>query len=265
MDRHTPESVGGPDWNRQVGISVIPRYELKYQIPGRFLAAIRERIFPFVSEDPYGKDRRGGIYIVRNIYFDTTNLRFYRDSILGVNARKKIRLRTYNEAPVREPAFLEIKRRRGKRAYKERLQLELADVEAALESDGARDFLIGREISEGRKLDRFRYLFGSLELEPTLLVRYEREAWEGSGNPRDRITFDRNIGCISNPEFDQIFLDKGLKELENDMVIMELKFDDEMPRWMKRFTRELRFRPTSFSKYCRGVEACREGGSVSMC
>ncbi len=252
-------------WNRQVGISIIPRYELKYLIPARYLPAIRERIFPFVSEDPHGKKRRGGIYRVRNIYFDTGNLRFYRDSILGVNARKKIRLRTYNDAPVREPAFLEIKRRRGKRAYKERLRLELTDVEAALESDGTRDFLIGRELAEGRKLDRFRYLVRSLELKPSLLLRYDREAWEGSSNPRDRITFDRRIGCISNPEFDQIFLDKGLMELEKERIVMELKFDDEMPPWMRRLTRELRFRPTSFSKYCRGVEASREGGSINRC
>lgn len=257
-----PELMNSPDWKRPAGTSVIPRYELKYVVPGRYLAAIRERIRPFVLEDPHGGGRRPGAYTVRNIYFDTRNLRFYRDSILGATARKKIRLRTYNDEERHEPAFLEIKRRRGRRAYKERLQLPLADVDAALETDGPRHFLVGRELSEGRILDRIRYFVRSLELRPSLLLRYDREAWIGSGNPRDRITFDRRIGCGSAPSFDEIFREEGLSELEGDRVVMELKFDDEMPAWMQRFTGELRFRPTSFSKYSHGVEACRDEGAA---
>ncbi|MBI2501643.1 MAG: VTC domain-containing protein, partial [Candidatus Latescibacteria bacterium] len=86
------------------------RLEYKYLIPASALDLVRRRLEPFVEPDCHripGRDQ----YTIRSIYFDTRGLDYYYQKESGIQHRRKLRLRGYNQRIPSSRGFLEIKRK----------------------------------------------------------------------------------------------------------------------------------------------------------
>jgi len=233
------------------------RRELKYFIKPELIPEIRALIAPYVEVDPYAKGRKNNTYTIRSIYFDTDQLDFYYEKLDGLKIRKKIRVRSYNEFDPEGIAFLEIKRRYNNRIVKERVcvplsQLELICIERSNPNGHSDRFSNGAAV-----MNKFLYNLSVLDLQPTLLVTYEREAYIGNDDNSIRVTFDKDVRAFIAPQLDDLFADDGFEYLTDGRCILELKFNGYMPKWMRYLVAELNIRVQPISKYCMGVEACR--------
>jgi hypothetical protein len=248
---------------REVGIMVagrFGRYELKYFVSPREIDRVRVMITPFMEPDPYTRNCPNGHYTVRSIYLDTSALRFYYEKEAGTAIRKKLRIRTYNRYCRDAVAFFEIKRKYGVTIFKERVGMSFEQAARLLSIHPGRRLdpepLRGLTLSNAARatLERFCFLEASLQLRPTVLIVYEREAWIGRDQRRARVTFDLQVRSAYRPTYDDFFLEQGLRRLTNRKQILEIKFDGAMPPWMRPVTSYLGRSNGPISKYCHGID-----------
>jgi hypothetical protein len=109
-----------------------------------------------------------------------------------------------------------------------------------------------------RVAGKFLYYTLKNRLQPTLLVMYEREAYLHPLAPYQRATVDTNVRFYSYPSLDDLFHGQGMVFLREPLGILELKFNNFMPVWMRRLEAEFNLRQLSISKYALGIDACRE-------
>ncbi|MBN2170222.1 MAG: polyphosphate polymerase domain-containing protein [Candidatus Krumholzibacteriota bacterium] len=230
------------------------RLELKYFIRDGEVPALRALIAPFTRLDRHAATCEGGRYVVRSVYFDTPDMRFYWEKEAGVKIRKKLRLRTYNSPADGAPGFVEIKRKYGNIVRKERVQLPVEEAIAVLEGAASPSGLPDLSRASRDSLDRFLALQQLLGLRPTVLVVYEREPYVGRDDPRVRVTFDCDVRSMIHPAIDEIFDQRSLRYVTGRRQVLELKFDGAMPPWLRPLTACLDRSHQAISKYCRGVD-----------
>lgn len=214
---------------------VFERYEMKYLMDRRQRDAVLRAIEPYMSVDEYGHSS------IRNIYYDTPNFRLIRESLEKPVYKEKLRVRGYGPAAAGAPVFVELKKKYRDVVYKRHISLPQAQAEACL--DGRMhlpDSQIGREIAY--VLEFYR------ELEPTVFLSYEREAFFQRDGGDFRVTFDENIRYRQV----ELTLDSdtwGAPLLKPDQVLMELKTSGGLPLWIVRALSQQKIYKTSFSKY----------------
>ncbi len=233
------------------------RYEIKFRIRNEKIPEIREYIKEYTYPDPHVADSEEVMYTVRSIYFDTRNLDFYWEKIDGIKVRKKLRIRGYNLD--KGFAFLEIKRKYTNCVVKERAKLPLGQIEKIISM---------LEVKQGEKMPdshnnrlvsgKFIYNIIKKQLLAKLLVVYEREPYIHKTNSDVRVTIDKNIRSRYNPDLSDLFNGDDLTLFANDFSILELKFNNFIPKWMRNMIKELKLKQESFSKYCEGIDACRD-------
>jgi len=233
------------------------RYELKFRLPRDAEDDIRDALRRRLVPDPHCARCAARGYTVHSIYLDTDDLRFYFEKVDGFRVRRKLRIRAYGERPGEAPAFLEIKRKDGRRGAKERLSLPLADVDHALNGKDPAEVLAGRSWSERKILERFRFNLKAIDLHPTVLVSYERQAWIDPDDERSRVTFDRDLRSLWHPALPQLFEERGACRFDPGHFVLEMKFDGRMPRWMCDVVRRFDLDARPYSKYCHGIYAWR--------
>lgn len=233
------------------------RYEYKYRISLDLIPYIRDYIKSHTVLDPHLKKIEAQKYTVRSIYFDTPELDFYYEKMDGLKIRKKLRVRTYNE--MSDYAFLEIKRKFVNCITKERSRLPIMTIERLIDTpdDSIYEF---PSTDYNARLVSGKFLYNLLKrgLVPILLVVYDREAYVGKIDEYHRVTFDINVRARTNPDLGDILSTSNFVSITKDQAILELKYDDLMPKWMKNLTKEYNLKRESLSKYCMGVDACRD-------
>lgn len=101
-----------------------------------------------------------------------------------------------------------------------------------------------------REIDYFRKLY---DLEPGMVVSYDRHALHGINDTELRMTFDFNLRCrnddlqLENGPYGDLFIDENL-------VVLEVKVNDSVPLWLARILQELNCEQRSASKYCTSTE-----------
>ncbi len=234
------------------------RYERKYLVPYSIAQGIRDRIAPFVVPDKHCRFNEQNMpeYTVRSIYFDTLNLDCHQEKTEGVELRKKFRIRCYGEYVPGAIAKFEIKRKIENRIKKHKAFTQIDDVEELLAtSDIARFFKSDINPESLEDAQRFFFHLKKRNLRPTVLVTYEREAYQGLLDPGVRITFDKNIRSYIFPTLKDFYREEGLKHLFPYHFILEIKyFTDNMPTWAKSLVQEYRLRNDALSKYTIGYD-----------
>jgi SPX domain protein involved in polyphosphate accumulation len=231
------------------------RYEYKYYITKEIIPQLRNYITPFTNVDPHLKDTVDSKYTVRSIYFDTPTLDFYYEKMDGLKIRKKLRVRTYNE--MNDYAFLEIKRKFVNCVAKERSKLPFMVIERLI--NATEDSVIEYPQDDyNSRLVSGKFVYNLLKkgLLPILLVVYDREAYIGVDDESQRMTIDTDIKAMSEPDLGDILNSKNFVPTLQDSGVLELKFDDIMPQWMKNLVLEYGLQRESISKYCLGIDAC---------
>ena len=99
---------------------------------------------------------------------------------------------------------------------------------------------------------------------PTVIVRYEREAYDSWFYGRVRLTFDRHIEAIRPDNLvhiDDLWYDVNpaheeyATEYSTYPIVLEIKFGDKLPWWFYFMVKKFDLQRSVFSKYSRSIDA----------
>lgn len=232
------------------------RQENKYLIPMYSMDEIRRAIAPYVIADNHRALQESNIYEIRSIYFDSFELKDYYEKHAGLQMRKKLRVRGYNQLSPDSEVFLEIKWKNNTFISKDRTPVKYTDVANLLAGGDMEKLLPYRKDfpNSHEKASKFLFYLKRSSRVPVNLVTYTREAYIGKFNHTDRITFDSNIRSMMFPGLDDLFEEERLVPfLERDFVL-EYKSENPVPEWFRRIIRKYNLSKQAYSKYVRGVD-----------
>jgi SPX domain protein involved in polyphosphate accumulation len=214
------------------------RHELKYNCSIAQLTIIENRLKNLISLD---KHAEGGQYCIRSMYFDNYANRCYYENENGTDPREKFRIRIYNASDKR--ISLECKRKERGKTHKTSCLISKEQFYALANNEIIDD--IGKQKP---LLQKFYYLIKTQMFKPAVIVEYDRIPYVYmDGNVR--ITFDKNIR--SSNEFDKFF-EKNLSTreiLQKGQHLIEVKYDEFIPDFIKENLEISDLRRTTFSKY----------------
>jgi SPX domain protein involved in polyphosphate accumulation len=172
--------------------------------------------------------------------------------------RFKLRVRTYSDDP-ESPCFFEVKRRSNNVIMKGRARVNKKDI---------RQILAGRIPDKTYKEDvqvlrQFQLYKDSLNARPLILVRYNRQAWEGDTATRVRVTFDRDLcyKTVTTPEVE--VNGPGWHRVPFNFVVLEIKFTSRFPAWLSNMVKCFDLKQTAFSKYVSTIKQSNSLGASS--
>jgi hypothetical protein len=215
------------------------RHEYKYIIDMKQEGILKVKANGILQPDPYV--REDGTYLIHSAYFDDINDSCLSENLAGTDPRSKFRMRYYNSDTGH--IVLEKKTKVRGMCLKDSCSLTLGECETFLQGGNP---IIRNEMPEIKKK-----LFTEVELRgltPKVIVTYERMPFIYSGG-NVRITFDGKI--TSSFELDR-FLYGDYNErpvLEMGRSILEVKWDEVIPRHIKDVMRLENLEWTAFSKY----------------
>lgn len=212
------------------------RNELKYLITIEQKNKILETISQFMELDKYGRTT------IRNIYFDTPDYRLIRRSIEKPIYKEKLRIRSYKKAEDQSIVFVEVKKKYNSIVYKRRVALPIVDAMEWI----CKKKKLSNENQISREIEYFVNYYKNLQ--PTVFLTYEREAYYCKENSDLRITFDENI-LYRNYDVDLHNEVYGEEVLNKNYSIMEIKCSYGMPLWLTSLLSKERIFKTPFSKY----------------
>ena len=230
------------------------RHEYKYLVSAGQLAVLENRLEGLVSRDAHAGST--GAYEIRSVYFDDYRDSCFHQNEAGEDPRAKFRIRIYNAEDAR--ISLEKKSKKNGMTHKEQAALTREQTEKLLSGEG---LSIAEEALKEYPplLQQFAVLYQMKRLRPKVIVNYERVPFVcKQGNVR--ITFDRNIS--SSDRFD-LFFEKELPQypiLPAGEHVLEVKFDEFLPSYIRQQLETGHLRQTSFSKYY----LCRKYGTGAM-
>jgi len=233
------------------------RFELKYLIDEHTARAIRDFARGYLVPDEHAPDTPTGDYIVNSLYLDSGDLALCRATKTGQRNRQKLRIRMYDDDPA-HPVFFEIKRRDASVILKRRAAVRRDSVDRLLRGHGPRrEDLMEFSPEQYGALQRFCEMVGHLRAFGQTFVYYWREAYESPDSNAARLTFDRKLRAA--PFTGEL----KIPELRNCMaprlqgVVLELKFTNRFPKWMRQMVRIFSLDRRSLAKYVYCVDALR--------
>jgi hypothetical protein len=160
-------------------------------------------------------------------------------------------------------AFLEIKRKFVNCVAKERSKLPFMVIERLISTPEDSAIEYPQDDYKSRLVSgKFVYNLLKKGLIPILLVVYEREAYVGINNENERLTLDTDVRALAEPDLGDLLNTKNFVPTIKDRGILELKFDNIMPPWMKNLIVEFGLKKESISKYCLSIDACYLNGNT---
>lgn len=217
------------------------RHEFKHEITNLDYLILKNRLPYTIYPDKNGIN---GKYKIRSLYFDNIFDTALREKVDGVNCREKFRIRSYDNS--NEFIRLEKKSKVNGLCNKVSARISKEEVEKIICGD--------IQFMEHHEQQLVRELFYKMKhkgLEPKTIVDYTREAFTyPAGNVR--ITLDYNIRTgFSSTEFlnpNCVTIPAG-----DDVIILEVKWDEYIPDFIKDMVQLESRRSAAFSKYA----ACR--------
>jgi SPX domain protein involved in polyphosphate accumulation len=178
---------------------------------------------------------------VNNIYFDSFNYNNFRDNVEGATDRIKIRIRWYGDlfGHIKSP-ILEIKIKKGLLGKKISVPIKPFDLTRDTNISG---ILTINNLNEIIGID-----FESLI--PSLINRYSR-TYSQSADKKFRITIDSEQSFYLVNKENNLFLDH---HIDNNTVILELKYNKDSEKKVNYISSEFPFRVTKSSKYVNGIQ-----------
>lgn len=215
------------------------RHEYKYMIDARQEAILLSKAAGALRRDPHV--REDGTYLIRSVYYDDIYDSCLMENHSGSDPRSKFRIRYYNFEPGR--ISLEKKSKVRGMCLKESCKLKPDECEILL-SGGVP--AVTEDMPPMKKK-----LFAEMRLRglvPKVIVTYERIPFIYSGG-NVRVTFDRKI--TSSNEIDRFlsgyYTERPVLPIGNS--ILEVKWDEVLPRHLKDVLRLDGLHWIAFSKY----------------
>ncbi len=233
------------------------REEFKYLVPNNKMDMLRALISPYVIRDDHIAIHRDSDYTVRSIYYDTWDLNEYDIKLAGIHTRKKLRIRGYNHHPYDNTVFLEIKHKRNMAIRKSRAPIQYGLIDKFLAGVNISDIVIQRNDFPASMEYAINFLFylKRKSMLPVVLVIYEREAYLFKFDHSTRVTFDKQLRCISYPQTQSFFSDSESVPVYHNNFILEVKSNSGFPVWMIDIISKLNVKREALSKYTLSIDA----------
>lgn len=227
------------------------RNEWKYCLSERDAQILYYRLEAVLEKDPHSSDN--GRYRVSSLYFDDIRNTCAFENEAGERSRFKYRIRRYGTDY--DHLFLERKEKLNSFCYKEKCSLTRDEYEDILDERYDRlVFSPDKPLLSRFCTDALCYYF-----RPKSIVNYYRTALIDDIY-NIRITFDRNVTA----SYDYLnFLTGDYCEfpvLDKDRVVLEFKFDDVAPAYIRRILQSHSLTQQAFSKYYRSRSTLRNLG-----
>ena len=217
------------------------RHEWKHEINYSDMVVLRQRLRAVMKLDENAVD---GKYFIRSLYFDNISDKALREKIDGVNCREKFRIRYYNN----NTSQINLEKKSKINGLGNKQSANLSAEEAQKIVDGDFDWMIDCD----RPLVQELYSkMKSQGLRPKTIVDYTREPFVFSaGNVRVTLDYDIRTGlyCTDFLNPDCITIPAG-----NVPIILEVKWDEFLPSFIRDIVQLESRRTAAFSKYA----ACR--------
>ena len=186
-----------------------------------------------IEIDPHGKST------ITNIYYDTKYYDLIRRSIERPFFKEKIRLRSYGIPHDDSTVYLELKRKYDGVGYKRRTELPFNRALQFMQNTVTPETQIEKEIKEF--LNRY-------QVEPKVLLTYERIPCYLKDDPSFRITFDSKLRYKKWTD-DIVIKDDGKFIMdEPDRILLEIKTEKALPLWLSETLNRLEIYQAPFSK-----------------
>ncbi|AFG37136.1 polyphosphate polymerase domain-containing protein [Spirochaeta africana] len=228
---------------------ITSRFERKYQLSVAQYYQVRNALRSFMTLDPYTA-AAGGRYLVRSLYFDTSDYAAFHERNQGNYGRIKLRIRSYSDTITASPQVLvELKTKKGSVMEK---YGSFVPCSRYLQFMQTRSWLSPADpvLIEFERLLRVRSLL------PTLLVQYLREGYQSRDRVPVRVTLDHNV---SSTRSHMLFPDNPLlKPHRPKHIVLEIKCArDQEPEWLQHIVRRHSLKMVPNSKYVQGIEIVR--------
>lgn len=234
------------------------RFEQKYMLDEDKARAIRTFVSTHLELDENGVGKPRFSYPVHSLYLDSPHLTTFWSTINGDKNRYKLRLRFYNDEP-NSPVFFEIKCRMDNCILKQRGGVKKSAVPKLLagQMPAPNDLLRG-DPKNLVAIQRFLELRVKIHAVPQAHVCYQREAYVDPVTDAVRVTFDRDVFTESRatPTFGTTMLNPSRPF--GDRVILELKFTDRFPNWLRDMVEIFGLMQCGAAKYCEGLAGLPE-------
>jgi hypothetical protein len=234
------------------------RFELKYMLDESTALAVRDIIASRLELDENGMGKPDYSYPVHSLYLDSPDLYTFWTTINGDKNRFKLRIRFYNEQPT-SPVFFEIKRRVNNFILKQRGGVKKEAVERLLRGQLPADTdLLSKDPKSMVSVQRFLELVARINAWPIAHVCYLREAYVDPVSDNVRITFDRNV--FTEPRKEPVFTTAMVEPSRpfGNRVILELKFTDRFPEWLRVLVERFNLMQCGAAKYAEGLAGLPE-------
>ncbi|WP_339147900.1 MULTISPECIES: polyphosphate polymerase domain-containing protein [unclassified Sutcliffiella] len=236
-----------------MALEIFSRYELKYLIPFDMYLKLVDEMQPYMRYDKFGEE---GKYNIISLYFDSPDYKVYYETRNKLNFRQKLRLRVYNEVTMEDPAFFEVKQKYKNVVNKRRTKITLQDAYRYLNQS---DLSLPQDLNISnpqtmKEVHSFRTLY---QLQPEVVVSYDRQAFHGIYDEDLRVTFDYNLMCRSHG----LRIENGplgTNFVNPELVIMEVKVTHSVPLWLTRLLSDYRCKKQSVSKFCTSIDLMAE-------
>lgn len=219
------------------------RSEYKYILSNQDLSLLQSRVSSVLQLDPHTP--KSGRYLIHSLYFDDYKDTSLLDTDAGISKRYKWRIRYYGDDL--KYIVLEKKEKIDSRCHKKSCKLTLDEYNSIV-SGSILDIVYDTEKELIKELACDVLLH---DHRPKVIIDYERIAYvEEITNVR--ITFDMKLSA--SYDIDNFLTGDYTKYyLQNSGEnILEVKFDDILPSYIRNIVESHKFIQTSFSKYYYG-------------
>lgn len=219
------------------------RNEWKYRVQETDLAVIENKVAAVMDLDFHSG--QSGNYEIHSLYFDDYKDTCARENEAGISRRFKYRIRYYGKES--DILKLERKEKMDGRCHKESVIITKDICSKILE--GRIDELYWE--TDNSLLKKFYVHMMTGLFEPKIIIDYERAAYvEEIANVR--VTLDKNISVSDSVE--EFLTGDYLRYpiQKKDEHVLEVKFDDILPGYIKSIVSNKNLQQSSFSKYYLG-------------
>ncbi len=219
------------------------RNEWKYVCSNCNLELLKSRISNLLSLDQNSNEN--GKYIIHSLYFDDYKNKSAKEVESGDFKRSKWRIRYYND--LNTNLYLEKKEKLFGKCHKRKCQISINEYNSIINGDYMEVFWK----TEEKLLKEFIIDIINRNFMPKVIIDYERTAFiEPIVNIR--ITLDTNISV--SYDIDNFLTGNYVNYplQEQNYHVLEVKFDDILPGYIKNLVCSFGFNRTSFSKYYLG-------------
>lgn len=228
------------------------RLEYKYLLPLNIIDQLRSDLLRYMEYDDFASRKPQKGYTVRSIYLDSYDFKCYYEKLDGILTRNKFRVRGYDSRDENKNIFLEIKRKHDGFISKDRYPVPLQNFGQKWSIDSCTNDGIAEE---DEALSNFSYHYHLKNLQPKVLVTYDREPFQCKFGSSLRITFDKNLRSKPVSSFESLFDDHDLTKSYGDRFIFEIKFFQVLPQWINSVLMKYDLTRISVSKYTTSIDA----------